>query len=348
MKKYRYRGLLAVVMVALLTAGSYGMATNEKIIIKLAHADSTDINISRKQAMSVTFANLINGKSGGRLEVQIFGAGALGGEREYVEAIKAGQVQAGIASGVISNFYPEAMVTDIPYLFPSAQIAWQVLDGPFGKKLAEGFNKTTGMRNLAFGEVGFRHFSNGKHAIHSPKDLQGLKIRVMETPLFMTMMKAMGASPIPVAWPEVYTALQTGVVDGQENPIGSIISAKLYEVQKYVILDGHVYGVDWFVMNDKFFKSLATDLQRLVLDSAKIAANEERRFVQVADSNGLQILTQNKTEVYTPTAAEMSQFKKLAQQPCIDWMKTKINSKLINEALKAVKTAETKAAKENK
>ena len=174
MKKLVHIGLMTALVVTLLATGSFGMAANNKIIIKLAHADSIDIKTSRKQAMCEAFANVVNSKSGGIIEVQIFGAGTLGGEREYVEAIKAGIVQSGIASGPIANFYPTAMVTDIPYLFPSKQVAYAVLDGSFGKKLGEGFNKATGIRSLALGEVGFRHFTNSKRTIRSPKDLQGL------------------------------------------------------------------------------------------------------------------------------------------------------------------------------
>jgi len=344
MRKLVHVVLMTALVVTLLAAGSFGMAAEKKIIIKLAHADSIDPKVSRKQAMCEAFANVVNSKSNGTMEVQIFGAGTLGGEREYVEAIKSGIVQTGIASGVIANFYPSAMITDIPYLFPSKQIAYAVLDGSFGKKLGAGFNKATGIRCLALGEVGFRHFTNSKRTIHSPKDIQGLKIRVMETPLYMTLIKSMGGGPTPVAWPETYSALQTGVVDGQENPIGSIVSGKLFEVQKFTTLDGHVYGVDWFVMNDKFFQSLTGSQRKIILEAAKISVDTERSFVNKMDIEGLKILTDNKVEVYTPTAAELGEFRKVTQQPIIDYLKTntKIDSKMIDEAINAVKDAEAK------
>lgn len=343
MKKAVHVILVVTLIATLLVAGSVGIAAN-KVIIKLAHADSIDVTVSRKQAMCETFANVVNSKGGGLLEVQIFGAGTLGGEREYVEAIKAGIVQAGIASGPIANFYPTAMITDIPYLFPSKQVAYNVLDGSFGKKLGDGFLKATGIRCLALGEVGFRHFTNSKHTIKSPKDIQGLKIRVMETPLYLTLIKSMGGGPTPVAWPETYSALQTGVVDGQENPIGSIVSAKLYEVQKYVTLDGHVYGVDWFIMNERFLKGLSPSQRKIILDAAKVAVDTERSFVAKMDTAGLKILKDAGTEVYTPNAAELGEFRKTTQQPIIDYLKSnpKIDAKMIDEALKAVKAAEAK------
>ncbi len=315
-------------------------AADQPIILKLAHADATDVFTSRKHAQCMIFANLVNARGGGRIEVQVYGAGTLGAEREYVEAIMAGTVQAGIASGVMGGFLREAMVTDIPYLFPSASIAWKVLDGPFGDKLSNLLLEKTGLRNLAFAEVGFRHFTNDARPIKSPADVKGLKIRVQENPLFMTLIKALGGNPTPIAWTEVYTALQTGVVDGHENPISSTVFAKIYEVQKYLTLDGHVYGVDWFVISNKFFKSLPEDLQYIIVDCAKISAGVGRGLQQL-NSNvvGYQTVKDYGMEIYAPTEEEMAQFREAAQGPVIEWLKTEISIDLINEALEEVKKA---------
>jgi tripartite ATP-independent transporter DctP family solute receptor len=329
------------VAAALCCAGSSALAQN-KLVLKLAHSDSADLSTSRKAVMADVFAKEVKAKSGGRIEVQVFGAGALGGERELVESVKNGFIQAGLASGVMANFFPSAMVTDIPYLFPSDDIADKVMDGAFGQKLAADFNAATGMHNLCFGEVGFRHFSTGKTQIRSPKDLAGLKIRVQETPLYVTEMKALGAQPTPIAFPELYTALQTGVVDGQENPVPTIIFAKLYEVQKHVTLDGHNYGIDWFVVSDKFYKSLAPDLLKVVTDAAKVACAEERKANRVFTANGNKTLTDKGVTVYTPTSAEIAQFRAAAQPPVVEFLKTKIDPKLIDGVQAAVKEAEGK------
>ena len=343
MKKIVNLVLVAALLVILLAASSIGIAA-DKVVIKLAHADSIDLKVSRKQVMCEVFAKEVNSKSGGKLEVQIFGAGTLGGEREYVEAIKAGMVQSGIASGPVANFYPTAGITDIPYLFPSKKVAYAVLDGSFGQKMGAGLLAASEtLRCLALGEVGFRHFTNSKRTIKSPKDIAGLKIRVMETPLYMTLIKSMGGGPTPVAWPETYSALQTGVVDGQENPIGSIVSGKLYEVQKYCTLDGHVYGVDWFLMNQKFYQSLSASQRKIINEAAKAAVKAERDFVEGMDVAGLKILTDNKVEVYKPTPAELLEFRNVTQKPVIDYLKSnpKVDPKMIDELLKAVKKAET-------
>lgn len=330
--------LAATASAALCCVASPALAQN-KIVIKLAHSDSVDLTTSRKAVMADTFAKEVKAKSNGKIDVQIFGAGALGGERDLVEGVKNGFIQAGLASGVVANFYPSAMVTDIPYLFPSNEVADQVMDGPFGQKLSEGFTAATGMHNLCFGEVGFRHFSTGKTPVHSPKDLNGLKIRVQETPVYVTEMKALGALPTPIAFPETYTALQTGVVDGQENPVPTVIFAKLYEVQKHVTLDGHNYGVDWFVMSDKFYKSLAPDMLKVVNDAAKVACAAERKANREFTANGNKILVDKGVTVYTPTAAEIDQFRAAAQPPVVEFLKTKIDPKLIDGIQLAVKEA---------
>lgn len=326
----------------LFSADASAQTAEKKIVLKLAHGDSVDMTLSRKAVMADVFAKEVKAKSNGRIEVQVFGAGTLGGERDFVEGVKNGFIQAGFASGVMANFYPNAMVTDIPYLFPSEAVADRVMDGPYGQKLSEDFLASTGMRNLCFGEVGFRDFTSGKTPIHSPKDLVGMKIRVQETPLYITEMKALGAQPTPIAFTELYTALQTGVVDGQENPIPTINFAKLYEVQKHVTLDGHNYGVDWFVMNDKFFKSLPSDLQKVVQDAATHACAEERRVNRVFASDGIKILKDKGVTVYTPTAAEFAEFKTATQPPVIDWLKTKVDQKWIDGLLAAAKEAEAK------
>jgi len=328
--------LIVFLMVAIALTGAFGQKVFE---LKLAHADSTDPTVSRKQAQALAFASLVNSRSGGRLVVKVYGAGSLGAEREYVEGIKAGTVEAGIASGVIANFFPSAAVTDIPFLFPTSQVAWDVMDGAFGDKLRALFLKETGMRALAFAEVGFRHFTNNVRPIKSPADLKGLKIRVQETPVYVNMLRAVGASPTPVAWTETYTSLQTGVVDGQENPVGSILSGKIYEVQKYVTLDGHVYGVDWFIINEKFFKSLPADLQYIVLDSAQASSTVGRGVLTYINAAGIQVLVDNKLQIYSPTEEEMDQFKKAMQPAVIDWLKTKMDPALITEAQKAVADA---------
>ncbi len=339
-------GICALMLFATGTPLSYGA---EKVVLKLAHSDSTDVFVSRKHAQCLIFKELVESGSQGRIEVQVFGAGQVGGDREIVESCTVNTLQATVASGVIGSFFPPYMTTDIPYLFPSSPIAWSVLDGPFGKKLAAGLIQKTGLRNLAYAEVGFRNFTNSKKTIRTPADMKGLKFRIQETPLYSIMIKALGGIPTPISWAETYAALQSGVVDGHENPVSSIFFAKIYEVNKFVTLDGHVYGVDWFLINEKFYQSLSDELKYVILDAAKTSSGVGRGVQNLVSSiTGMAKLKEAGVQIYAPTEKERELFKQATQKPVIDWLKTKVDEKLINEALKAVDEAVKKQKAEAK
>ncbi len=329
--------LAVAVMVSVFALGSDVVkAADSEYTLKVAHADAMDVYSSRKHAQAVAFKQIVESNSGGRIDVQIYGGGSVGGEREYVESVMAGSLQAGIASGVMANFYPPAMVTAIPYLFPNANVAWKVLDGPFGDKLSKGLLEKTGLRNLAFAEVGFRNFTNSVRPIHTPEDMKGLKIRVMETPLYVKMVKGLGANPTPIAWNECYSALQNGVVDGEENPISTIVFANFAEVQEYLTLDRHTYGVDWFVMNNQFFNSLPEDLQSVVQNAADVSSSVGRGLQQLNSAVGLEKLKEAGMKVYKPTPEEMEKFRAAAQGPVISWLETKVDPELIDQLLSRV------------
>jgi tripartite ATP-independent transporter DctP family solute receptor len=343
MKNVTLQKIVVACSIFVLMASVFGIVSAyaaDKYVMKVGHADSLDIYVSRKHAQLVTFKELVNTNSGGRIEVEVYGAGSVGGEREIVESVIAGSMQATCASAVIGGFYPPEMIFSIPYLFPSTTVAWKVMDGPFGQKIADGLLKATGLRNLVFAEVGFRDFTNNKRPIHKPADMKGLKIRVQESPLFVNMVKGLGANPTPIAWPEVYTALQTGVVDGQENPVSVILVAKFAEVQKYLTLDRHVYGLDWFVVNDKWYQGLPKDLQKVIMDAAIVSRTVGRGIQQLNSAGiGLAKLKEQGMEIYAPTPEEMALFKEATQKPVIDWLKTKVDPKLIEEALQTVAEA---------
>src|SRR5512139_1698880 len=313
--------------------------------IKLGHVDPADVCISKKGAAGATFKGLVEGGSGGNVVVKVFAASQLGNERELIEGTKIGTIQMSFVSGAIAGFYKPAQVLDIPYLFASGPVAWKVMDGWFGKEMAEDCLKKTGMRVLAYGETGFRNFTNSARLIKSPADMKGLKIRVMESPVYVNMVKALGAAPTPIAWSEVYTALQQKVVYGQENPVATIVQAKLNEVQKYLTLDGHSYGVDFFLINDKFYKSLPQETQQIVKTSAVTAALVGRGIQTLVSATGVSDLQAKGMQVYSPTAAERAQFKAACQKPVMDYVESQIGKTWIDRLLKAVKDAEAELAK---
>lgn len=283
------------------------------IEISFAHVDPAEWTTSKKGAATLVFKKIVEAESAGRIVVNLFDSGSLGGETDLVQSAQDGTIQMTMVSGPFSQVCPEAAVLDTPYVFASASVAWEVLDGPFGDKLAAHCLGKTGLRTLAYGETGFRNFTNSKRPIHTPEDIAGLKFRVMTVPLFVEMVKALGGEPTPIAWPEVPTALATGVVDGQENPVSVIAGNRFYEFQKYLTLDQHVYGTDFILINEPFYQSLSEG-DRAIIDNAAVVAGAMGRSIQQLNSAaGISLLAEKGMEVYKPTPEEIAAFAAAAQ-----------------------------------
>lgn len=318
-------------------------SSGKPYVIKFAHVDPADIYTSKKHAQAVAFKTLVETRSGGRVKVEIYPAGQLGSEREVLEQTRLGVVQmTSTADGAITGHFPEIMVLGIPYLFSSEPVAWEVFDGPFGQELGEAIRKRTGLRVLAYGETGFRNFTNSTRPIKTPDDVKGLKFRVMDNPAHIQMVKSMGGYPTAIDWKELYGALQTKVVDGQENPVSAIVYGKLYEVQKYLTLDGHLYSVDFIFINDKFYSSLPKDIQNILRDAAIIAGTVSRGIQQLTSCTGIDIVKEKGMEIYSPSAEELAQFRRVAQAPVIEMVRRQIGDEWVNKLLKAIEAAESK------
>lgn len=314
-------------------------ASAADIDITIGHVDSQDWTISKKGAATQVFKNIVEAESGGRISVNVYPSGQLGGETELLQSAQEGMLTMAMVSGAYSKLCKEANVLEIPYLFPSAPVAWEVLDGEFGQKLSEHCLKQTGLRNLAYGETGFRHFTNSKREIKSPADLKGLKIRVMTTPLYVELLKSLEAEPTPIAFPEVPAALTTGVIDGQENPVSVISANKFYELQKYITLDGHVYGTDFLLMNNDFYNNLS-DTDRAIIDrAASVAGTVGRAIQQVNSAEGLEVLAQKGMKITSLTPEQQKQFREQTQPAVIKWLEGTIDSNWIDGALQAVDQA---------
>ena len=225
-----------------------------------------------------TFAREVEARTNGRYKIQTFYAGALGAERESVEGVQLGTLDLTLTStGPLPNFVPEVAILDIPFLFRDYAHARAVLDGPIGQEMLQKF-PPKGMVALAWGENGFRHMTNSKRPVNVPDDLKGLKMRTMENPIHIQAYKQFGILPTPMAFTEVFTALQQGTVDGQENPLSVITAAKLDQVQKYLSLTGHVYSPAVFLMNKAQWDKLSAADKQAFLDAAKegVKANRAR------------------------------------------------------------------------
>lgn len=243
------------------------------------------------------FAREVEQRTGGRYKVQNFYAGALGAERESVEGVQLGTLDLTLTStGPVPNFVPEVAILDIPFLFRDYAHARAVLDGPIGQDLLQKF-PGKGIVALAWAENGFRHMTNSKHSVNAPDDLRGLKMRTMENPIHIQAYRQFGILPTPMAFTEVYTALQQGTVDGQENPLSVITSAKLDQVQKYLSLTGHVYSPALILMNKAQWDKLSPADKQAFAEAAREAVrinrtrvdDDERKAVADLRSKGMTV-----------------------------------------------------------
>lgn len=293
--------------------------------LRFAHVDPDEWQNSKKGAAAHVFKNIVEGETD--LTVEIFPAGALGNEDELVSQAQEGLTQVVMVSGAMSKVCKAASVLDIPYTFPSAPLAWDVLDGPFGDELAQHCLEETGLRTLAFGETGFRNFTNNVREIRTPADMAGLKFRVQPIPLYVEMVKGLGGEPTPIAWTELPNALSTGVVDGQENPVGVVYNNKLHKLQKFMTLDGHVYAADFLVINDAFFQSLKPAEQAVVAKAARVAGAMGRAIQQWSTAAGVNQVQAEGMQVYSPTAAELAMFRDKAQPAVKTWLAGELGDK---------------------
>jgi tripartite ATP-independent transporter DctP family solute receptor len=254
--------------------------TTMKISISIAQNSHQGVAID-------TFGKEVEKRTNGRYKIQSFYSGSLGGERESIEAVQLGTQELTFSStGPVPNFVPEARILDIPFLFRDKAHARAVLDGPIGQELLAKF-ESKGFKALAWGENGIRHMTNSKRAVNSPDDLKGLKMRTMENPVHVAAYKGLGIVTTPMAFPEVFTALQQGTVDGQENPLSVIMAAKFEQVQKHLSLTGHVYSPGIFLMSKAAFDKLSAADKQAFLDAAKEGVKANRARVDEDDAKGV-------------------------------------------------------------
>lgn len=272
----------AVATTATLSAGAAFAQAKE---VKIGYALAVN---SHYGAAANAWADVVEKGTNGAYKFKQFPASALGGERELIEGLQLGTVEAAIVStGALSNFVPNVGVVDIPFLFRDTQHARAVMDGAFGQDLLAQFQKR-GLVALAWGEQGFRHLTNNKHPVNTVADLKGLKIRVTENPVHITAFRTLGASPTPMSWPEVIGALQQGTIDGQENPISVLASAKLWQVQKYLTLSSHVYAPMALIVSPSFWGTLTAAQKTAFTEGAKKGALASRVFVDAVEKKGVE------------------------------------------------------------
>lgn len=258
---------------------------------------------------AVHMQKLVAERLGGRYKIELFPNFQLGGEREMTEGAQLGTIDLVITStGPVGNFVPDTLITDIPFLFRDYAHARSVLDGPIGQAILDKC-PSKGLICLAWSENGFRHMTNSKREVKSPDDAKGLKIRTMENQVHMQAFRTIGVLPTPMAFPEVFNALQTGTVDGQENPIGVIVSAKLNQVQKHLTLTGHVYSPAMVLMSPAAFNKMPEADRRAMVQIAREGAQVSRQRVEQLERDGIEQLRTAGMQIRTLSAAEKAGFQ---------------------------------------
>lgn len=320
MKKLMLLVIISILTIVLAACGGSDSTTSgstdveaESFASKLT-VGTTQTEDSHYGAFLKTFKEKIEADSNGEISVSIHYNSEIGNERDMLESVQLGTLDGTfISTGVISNFVKDFNVLDFPFLFDNVEHARTTLSGEVGDILNSKLEEN-GIVNLAFAENGFRHITNSKQPIEKPEDLEKLKIRTMEVPIHQEVFSAFGASPTPMAWSEVFTSLQQGVIDAQENPIAIIYSSKFEEVQKYISLTGHVYSPAVLLVGKATFEKFSEEHQEIIRKASEEAKQANFTFIDDNEANQMEELKSKGMEINEVDTAAFQ----AAAQPTID------------------------------
>ena len=274
--------LLFVLMLVFSTSASAAMKIKLAVVTKPGSAQNI---------VADTFKKFIEERSQGDIKVKIFHSASLGNETEILQQIQMGTVEMGIiTAGPFDTFDPIVRVVNYPFLFRSNEQADRILDGPLGQEILKSL-ETSGFKGLHFSENGFRNLTNSRRPVKGPEDIKGLKIRVMASALHKTIWQTLGANPTPMPWP-IYTELEQGVIDGQENPLWVMEVYRFYEIQKYMTMTRHVYSPHIDVAGLKWWNKLSQDNKALIADAMTDAAVFQRGDNRAKDAGRLTLLAE--------------------------------------------------------
>ncbi|MCW5619536.1 MAG: TRAP transporter substrate-binding protein DctP [Burkholderiales bacterium] len=318
--------LSSVVALSLLYAllSPFNLALAAKYTMVISHLAPEDLSSNEFHPAMKHFESIVEARSNGEIDVQVFGNGQLGSEAETAKAAQSGTtVQATlISSGAMSSFYPDYQIVTTPFLFSDYRVARAYFDGEWHANFMRGTIKASGLRYLGTLDDGggFVAFTNNKRLIRTVADLKGLKIRVEENPAHMATMKALGASAMPLPWGEVLTALGTGLADGQFNAPGISLAFKLWEVNQFTTLSGHVYNSISWMMSEKWFQKLPANYKTLIIESAREAVQVSHGMAVLAAVRGWQTSCEKFKQCYMLPQAERDKMAALARPAWKEWI----------------------------
>jgi tripartite ATP-independent transporter DctP family solute receptor len=263
------------------------------------------------------FAAAVEAKSGGKIKVQLFLNGTLGSDQATLSAVKGGTVEmADMNSGILASEVKALEIFDFPFLFNNEKEADAIADGPIGQKMHAAL-ADKGIIGLSYWELGFRNITTGKRALNKVDDIVGLKLRVIPNAINVDWVKALGANPTPLPFTEVYSALEQGAIDGQENPISVIAANKFWEVQKFVALTNHQYNPQSVIFSKKVWDTLSPADRKIIDDSADEATKSQRESSRAALASNLELLKKNGMTVTQLPAAEVAKLRE-KMKPVLD------------------------------
>ena len=303
--------------------------------LKWAHVSPAE-NDKQADAIIEIIAK-IEEESGGRIKIEHYPSSILGNEGEIFEGIQMGSIEIGtLSAGSLGGFYPGVLATTIPFLFQTREEAWDFFDSDTADWLAEQVEANTGVRCVGWAENGLRCFTSTNKQIKSPADLKGMKIRTQQNPVTMAMVEALGGSPQPIDFAELYTALSQGAVDGQENPPSLIYTQGLYEVQPYLTLDYHVYDFLGVFVNPAAIEKMPADLQEIFQKNIDEFVKLEREKSRAYDERDIESMKQAGVSVYTLTDDEYKQMVDACAN-VVDVVREKAGDEAVDKILAGVK-----------
>ena len=336
MKNFTYLILITVLLLSACGRPNMDEQTGQKTI-RIAYL----VNPTQSSHLVLEdFKAQVEEESGGDLQVELYPSGSLfPSDREAIEAVQLGNVEMTLpALASVSGFHQDFMILDLPYLFEDEEEAYSVLDGPFGQGLLDGLEDAN-IKGLAYGENGFRHITNNIHPVNTPADIEGQKMRTLESPVHADVFNAFGANASPFAFGEMYSTLQQGTYDAMESPIALMYTSNLYEVQQYMSFTSHVYMPVALLMNNDFYESLDPDLQEIVMDAAEDYRENQRVLSQEQNEEYMQEMVDAGLQVNDLTDEERQAFSEKAE-PVYEKYEEMLGSELFEELDKAVEEAQ--------
>lgn len=319
--------VLSVVFAAIVALPLAALAQSEKFTLKMGHVAPTEEPYHKA---AEKFAELVKQNTAGAVEIQVFPNSLLGGQRELLEGLQLGSVDITLTTAaVLSSFLPKTQVIELPFMFRDREHVYKVVDGPLAKEIYAG-DEQKKMKVIDTWENGFRNITNNVRPIEKPDDMKGIKIRVMENKMYIDMFKALGANPTPMARGELFSGLQTKVVDAQENPMGQIYTSRFYEVQKYLTLSGHTYSPEVVVFSLATWKKLPVKYQEAIIKASAEAKQFNRALSAQMDKEYVIKSSEKGMTVTTLTPQQIGAFQE-KMTPVWDTFADKIGKELIQK-----------------